>query len=169
MTPFALDLDLRSPGAVVLRLTDAGGPLGRSRQFVVRPQPRVLKVLQLGPVSEPLTRALRAVAKVELFAADALPADTAAFDLVVVNGIEVAHMPATNVLWLGAGHAAGEAGAAARVPPQTGGWQADHLAVRFGRLGGDPDRPCLRVFAAARRHVPSWRRAALPWWRRGPR
>ena len=142
--PFALALDLRSPSAVVLRLTDASGPLGRSRQFVVRPQPRVLKVLQLGPVSEPLTRALRAAAEVELFAADALPADTAAFDLVVVNGIKVARPPATNVLWLGAGHAAGEASGAARAPPQTGGWQADHplsgsvawAGIRIGRAYG---------------------------------
>jgi hypothetical protein len=162
VTPFALALDLRSPSAVVLRLTDAGGLLGRSRQFVVRPQPRVLKVLQLGPVSAPLTRALRAAAEVELFAADALPADAAAFDLVVVNGIEVARRPATNVLWLGAGYAAGEAGGAARAPPQT-----IRCPVRSpGRESGSVAPTGFHRCAAA---PPSWRRAAPLCWRHGPR
>src|SRR5262249_1718370 len=47
-TAFALDLDLRGPSAVVLRLPDDDGPADNAVQFVVRPKPRVLKILQLG-------------------------------------------------------------------------------------------------------------------------
>ena len=123
---FALDLDLRVPSAVVLQLPNDEGPQDNSVQFVVYPTPRVLKILQLGAASEPLTRALKAAAEVEVFAADALPADISAFDLVVANGIELARRPATNVLWLGAARVAGEAGSRPRGPTQPALWQTDH-------------------------------------------
>jgi hypothetical protein len=125
-TKFALDLDLRVPSAVVLRLPDDSGPQDNSVHFVVHPKPRVLKILQLGTVSEPLTRALKAAAEVELFAADALPADIATFDLVVANGIEIARHPATNILWLGTARVSGEAGGTPRGAMQPTLWQADH-------------------------------------------
>jgi hypothetical protein len=107
-TAFSLDLNLQVPGAVVLRLADDDGPQDNTVQFVVRPTPRMLKILMLGAADEPLVRAFRAVADVDLVAADTLPADVSTFDLVVVNGIETAGRPATNVLWLGSAHVAGE-------------------------------------------------------------
>ena len=61
-TPFGLDLDLRMPGAVVLRLPDDSGPHDNAVQFVVHPKPHALRILQLGAVSEPLMRALAAAA-----------------------------------------------------------------------------------------------------------
>ena len=82
---FALDLDVKVPSVVVLRLPEDSGPHDNAVNFVARPKPRALKILQLGAVSEPLTRALKAAAEIELFAADTLPADVGAFDLVVVN------------------------------------------------------------------------------------
>jgi len=124
---FTLDLDLRGPSIVVLRLPDDLGPQDNSVHFVVRPKPRVLKILQLGAVSEPLTRALKAVAEIELFAADTLPANVSAFDLVVANGIEIARRPATNVLWLGSARVAGESGSEAHGMAQPTLWQSDHL------------------------------------------
>jgi von Willebrand factor type A domain/Aerotolerance regulator N-terminal len=127
---FRLDLDLRVPGAVVLRLPDDSDPHDNSLHFVVRPKPRVLKILQLGPVSEPLARALRAAAEIELFAADMLPADVSAFDLVLVNGIEIARHPETNVLWLGAARESGEPGGQPRGAVQPTSWKTDHPLSR---------------------------------------
>jgi uncharacterized membrane protein len=123
---FTLDLDLKGPSVIVLRLPDDGGPQDNSVHFVVHPKPRVLKILQLGAASEPLTRALKAAAEIELFAADALPADVSAFDLVVANGVEIARRPATNVLWLGAARVAGEPGGQPRGATQPILGQADH-------------------------------------------
>src|SRR6266852_2185036 len=127
---FALDLDLRVPSVVVLRLPDDSGPHDNAVNFVVRPKPRVLKVLQLGAASEPLTRALRAAAEIELFAADTLPADVGAFDLVVVKGIEITRHPETNVLWLGAARAAGESAGQPRGGAQPTRWESDHPRSR---------------------------------------
>src|SRR5205085_4130608 len=120
--PFALDFELPVAGAVVLRLPDDSGPHGNAGQFVVRPKPRALKILQVGAVSEPLTRALKAAAEVELYAADSVPADAAAFDLVVANGIELTRPPVTNVLWLGSAHVSGDAGAQAVTSASPSGW-----------------------------------------------
>jgi uncharacterized membrane protein len=125
-TTFALDLELRVAAAVVLRLPDDSGPQDNAVQFVVRPKPRALKVLQLGAASEPLARALKAAAEVELYAADAAPADATAFDLVIVNGIAVARPVGTNVLWLGAAHASGEAAGPEDAATSPTGWLADH-------------------------------------------
>src|SRR5262249_25035726 len=105
---FALELEVRVAGAIILRLPDHSGPHDTAVQFVVRPKPRVLKILKLGAVSEPLTRALKAAAEVELYAADTPPADTSTFDLVVANGIELARVPGTNVLWLGSARSSAE-------------------------------------------------------------
>jgi uncharacterized protein YegL len=124
--PFALDLEVPLGGAVVLRLPHDSGPQDDSAQFVIRAKPRTLKILQLGGVSEPLTRALRAAAEVELFAADSPPADTSMFDLVVVNGIELAHPPETNVLWLGSARHSTEPGSQVMATVSPGGWLADH-------------------------------------------
>jgi Mg-chelatase subunit ChlD/uncharacterized membrane protein len=127
---FTLDLDLRAPSAVVLRLPDDSGPHDNSAHFVVRPKPRVLKVLQLGPLSEPLARAFRATAEIELFASDTLPADASTFDLVVANGIEIARHPQTNVLWLGTARVSGESGGQLRGSVQPTLWQSDHPLSR---------------------------------------
>jgi Mg-chelatase subunit ChlD len=127
---FALDLDVRVASVVVLRLPNDSGPHDNAANFVVHPKPRVLNVLQLGAVNEPLTRALKAAAEIELFAADTLPADVSAFDLVVVNGIEIARHPKTNVLWLGAARAAGEPGGQLRGGAQPAQWQSEHPLSR---------------------------------------
>jgi uncharacterized protein YegL len=125
-TSFALELELRGAGAIILRLPDDGGLRDIAVQFVVRPEPRVLKILQLGTVSEPLSRALKAATEVELYAADAPPADTSAYDLVVVNGIELARPPGTNVLWLGSARSSGEVNGRAFAATSPSGWLADH-------------------------------------------
>jgi uncharacterized membrane protein len=127
---FALDLELKVPSAVVLRLPADDGPQDNSVQFMMRPTPRALKILQLGAVSEPLVRALKSAADVELFSADALPADTSAFDLVVANGVEVARRPATNILWLGPAHVAGDADGRSRSPIAPTLWNGDHPLAR---------------------------------------
>ncbi len=100
---FALDLELRVPSVVVLRLPDDSGPHDNAVNFVVRPKPRVLKVLQLGAVNEPLTRALKAAAEIELFAADTLPGDVSAFDLVGAQPTrwQSDHPLSRSILWSG--------------------------------------------------------------------
>src|SRR5262249_39950111 len=55
---FMIDLELPLGGAVVLQLPHENGQHDVTAQFVVRPKPRVLKVLQIGDISEPLARAL---------------------------------------------------------------------------------------------------------------
>jgi Mg-chelatase subunit ChlD len=156
-TPFALDLDLRASSAVVLRLPDDDGPGDNAVQFVVRPKPRALKVLQLGAASEPLARALKAAADVELYAADALPADVATFDLVVANGVEIADHPATNTLWLGSAHASSEAAGTPRRVDEPSVWDADHplsrsvawSVIRPGRAFAFSPLPGAAVLAEA--------------------
>jgi uncharacterized protein YegL len=123
---FTLELELRVAGAIILRLPDESGLRGTAVQFVVRPKPRALKILQLGAVSEPLTRAFKAATEVELSVADIPPADTSAFDLVVVNGIELARPPGTNVLWLGSARSSAEVNGRAVAATSPSGWLADH-------------------------------------------
>jgi Mg-chelatase subunit ChlD len=129
-TTFAIDLDVKVAAAIVLRLDDDDGLQDNAVQFIVRPKPRILRILELGPVSEALNRALRAAGHVELLSADAMPADTSVFDLVVVNGIEVAGRPATNALWLASAHSGGESpvGPGAAAAPAL--WQGDHPLSR---------------------------------------
>ena len=123
---FTLDLDLRTPGAVVLRLPDDGTPQDNAVQFVVRPEPRTLKILLLGGASEPLARALKAAADVDLYMADAPPVDTTAFDLIIVNGVELVRPAGTNLLWLGAARLAGEARGQSFAAASGSSWLADH-------------------------------------------
>src|SRR5262252_82054 len=123
---FALDLDLRVPSAVTLRLSEDAGRHDNAIHYIVRPKPRVLKILQLGAVSEPLIRALKSAAEIELFAADTLPPDVSAFDLVVANGVEIARRPATNILWLGTGRVSSETAGQMHVITQPILWQSDH-------------------------------------------
>jgi von Willebrand factor type A domain/Aerotolerance regulator N-terminal len=146
---FALDFDLRVSGLVTLRLPEDDSPNDNAVHFVTRLKPRTVRVLQLGAVSEPLTRALRAAADVELFAADALPSDTGGFDLVVVNGAEVPRHPATNVLWLGAARTAGGAAGRPLASTQPTLWKSEHplsqsiswSAIRAGTTYGFPNLP----------------------------
>jgi von Willebrand factor type A domain/Aerotolerance regulator N-terminal len=129
-TAFALDLDLRGPSAVVLRLPDDDGPADNAVQFVVRPKPRALKILQLGAENAALARALKAAAEVELYAADRVPSDVSTFDLVVANAVEIAGHPATNMLWLGSAHETGETPGVPRRIAEPALWTNDHPLLR---------------------------------------
>src|SRR5262249_21670009 len=73
---------------------------------------------------------------IELFAADTLPADVGAFDLVMVNGIEIARHPETNVLWLGTARAAGESPGQPRGGAQPVGGESHHPLSRSGLWSG---------------------------------
>jgi hypothetical protein len=134
-TTFAIDLDVKVAAAIVLRLDDDDGPQDNAVQFIVRPKPRILRILELGPASEALNRALRASGPVELLSADAMPADTTAFDLVVVNGIEAAGRPATNTLWIGAARAAGEGPAGLRLSKVAGRGRGRRIRGRAAGRG----------------------------------
>ena len=129
-TAFALDLDLRGPSAVVLRLPDDDGPADNAVQFVIRPKPRALKILQLGAENATLARALKAAADVELYAADRVPSDVSTFDLVVANGVEVTGHPATNMLWLGSAHESAETLGVPRRIAEPALWTNDHPLLR---------------------------------------
>ncbi|MCC6981941.1 MAG: VWA domain-containing protein, partial [Bauldia sp.] len=136
--PFRLDLNLPGAGILALELPADVAPHDNQLRFVVSPAPRKAQVLHLGPPNEALVRALLASGAVDIFEADALPADDGSFDLVVVDGVAVDRPPATNALYLGAAHVAGEAAPTGIADPVPSHWQAEHIlshAVAWSELG----------------------------------
>jgi len=109
----AFDFELELPGAglLELRLPDDALAYDNQTRFALEAAPRLVRVLQLGPDNPPLRRALEAVGGVEVSRADALPATSADFDLVVVDRVTVPRHPGTHTLWLGGASLPGE------VPP----------------------------------------------------
>jgi len=93
----------RFPGAgdVLLRLPSDAGPSDNELHFALEDEPPRLSVLLVGRHDEHLVRAFSAMEFVELAAAASLPRSEAAFDLVVVNDVEVDRPPSVSTLWLG--------------------------------------------------------------------
>jgi len=90
------------PGATRTLELSVGGAVAA---FVLHPEPAPLRVLYLGPAGAPVARALAALPHVvleRLSDSDALPADAAEYDLVVLDGAVVTAAPATSTWWLGA-------------------------------------------------------------------
>lgn len=101
---FALELELPGPGRLELRLPGDAVAHDDRVDFGLLAAERTARVLLVGPDDPPLQRALEAVGGVELFRADALPETSASFDLVIVDGVQVARHPGTHTVWLaGAG------------------------------------------------------------------
>ncbi|MCC6312959.1 MAG: VWA domain-containing protein [Thermomicrobiales bacterium] len=125
-TPFSFDLNLPQAGAIAIELPADTMPANDAAFFVVTPEPRTVRVLRVGGENPELDAALSAIDGVTLFAAATLPADADAYDLVIVDGVTVAGRPATNVLWLGAGHPAGGDAPVAAGAVEASRWRDDH-------------------------------------------
>jgi Mg-chelatase subunit ChlD len=123
---FRLDLDLPGAGILALTLPDDAAPHDNVWRFVLREAPRKAAVLHLGAANAALNRALLASGAVDLFEADALPADDGRFDLVVVDGVVVDRHPATNTLFLGAGRVASEPTPTGIADPVPSHWLSGH-------------------------------------------
>lgn len=106
---FDFEVELPGPGLLELRLPDDTLASDNRAQVVLRAAPRTVRVLHVGPDNPPLRRALGAVGGVEVSRAAALPAESAAFDLVVVDRVTVPRHPGTHTLWLGGASLPGEA------------------------------------------------------------
>ncbi len=120
---FEIPLDLPGPGELEVR-GPSGDRLAADDRAVLVLRPEPVRVAVVGPREPALLRALAAVGDLDVFAADTVPDPeaAAAFDLVVVTG-DVAGVPATSTLWLGAvpdGVAAAEARSAPLPPLRIG-------------------------------------------------
>lgn len=127
---FEAELTLPGAGTLILLLPEDSGPHDNAVTFVLRDTPRLIRVLLLGDQNPDLVRALGAVPFVDLLASDVLPADDAAFDLVVVNDVALDRRPGTNVLWLGRGGIAGDPEPPLVADPTLVGWNADRVLSR---------------------------------------
>lgn len=97
---FELFFSLPGSGVIELRLPPDALEADNRAFFVLRDQPRSLRVLHLGQANPVLERALKAIAGLEVSNAAALPADSQLYDLVVVDKIKLGEAPKTNTLWI---------------------------------------------------------------------
>jgi len=101
------DLELPGPGVVRASLAPDANPFDNALYFITGTPDPEFAVLYLGQGTSPVLRALQGVEGAAIYQAQALPAETAAYDLVVVDNLDVPSPPQTNVLWLGAATLAG--------------------------------------------------------------
>ncbi len=123
---FKFDLDLPGAGILAIEVPADLANHDDRLSFIVLGEPTIARVLHLGPPNPALERALLASGVVELFAADALPADDNSFDLVVVDNVALSRHPATNTLFLGGGRITGEPEPAGIANPVPSHWRTDH-------------------------------------------
>lgn len=97
----SLDFALPGPGIVSLSLGDDAKAYDNTLRYITAEGPQTLDVLYVGSGEQPLLLALRAVEGVSIYQADGLPDDLGQFGLVVVDGVQVARQPETNVVWIG--------------------------------------------------------------------
>ncbi len=142
--PFELDLELPGVGLLELRLPDDALAADNSRWLWLGTEPRTVRVLHLGPPNPPLERALEAIDDLELFLADALPSNSAEFDLVVVDRVQPQRHPGTHTLWLGGALPDGESASPLGAVQPTG-WRGSHpLASSVDWSAVDPG-PAFRA------------------------
>lgn len=122
------DLEVELPGAGVLEIHLPDDVLHQDNRasFVVFNEPRTVRVLHVGPDNLPLQQALEAVSHVELSRADSLPDTSGAYDLVVVDRVQVSRHPGTHTLWLGTVPPDQDLAVPALTNADPSGWQTDH-------------------------------------------
>lgn len=116
------ELDLPGPGVISVTLAADGNPADDRAWVVTQAGPKPIRVLYVGDGGQPLVSALKAVDGTEIYQAEGLPADVAAFDLVVVDNRHVSRVPETNVLWVGDAGVEGETLAAVPSVPPSAAW-----------------------------------------------
>jgi uncharacterized membrane protein len=138
---FSMALDLPGPGLLEVRTPPGDHIPGDDRVAFVLDEPVEVSVLRVGGDNPSLDRAIRSVADVALYRSADLPADTRAFDLVIVDGVDTNTVPATSTLWIGAAPPGVWAGDVTRAPDVTS-WAPDHP------LAADADWSALSVDGA---------------------
>lgn len=135
------DFDVTVPGAGLLELRLPDDVLDHDNVATFRLLERVrsARVLYLSSdidtrvvAAEPssLLRALRSVPHVEVDEAEALPANSESYDLVVLDNVRVPRHPGTHTLWVGVARHDGESTPDVLADPTPSGWPDRHpLAV----------------------------------------
>lgn len=130
---FSLPVDLPGDGILELRLPGTDHLPSDDRVAIRVASTREVAALLLGPDNPALDRALLAIPGLALYRADGLPADTAAFDLVVVDRVELDRVPATSTLWVASappGLRAVDAPSVSDVVARPDAWRPDHPLTR---------------------------------------
>lgn len=130
--PATFDIELALPGSGVLEARLPDDHLGwDNRAYVVLFQEAPVRVLVVGSPNPLLERALRAVPGVEVAWAEALPALSGPYDLVIVNDTPVATRPNTHTWWIGRSPYAESAAGIDLNDPAPTGWQTSHPLARW--------------------------------------
>lgn len=98
---FSIPLELPGPGVVSVSVSSDANPSHDTAWFVTAPAPKPVRVLYIGDGGQPLLTAIAAVEGTEIYEAGGLPADSASYDLVVVDNTRIARQPEGNVVWIG--------------------------------------------------------------------
>ncbi len=115
---FSIPLELPGPGVVSVSVSPDANPSRNTAWFVTAPAPKPIRVLYVGEGGQPVLNAIAAVEGTEIYEAAGLPADSASYDLVVVDNERIARAPDGNVVWIGdAGVGEAEIAAAGALVP----------------------------------------------------
>lgn len=138
---FSAELEFPGPGLIELRLPDDAVEFD-NRYFAHNHDQSVPRALYVGSIDGPFVRALGSVDGLELFLSDGLPEDSAFYDLVVVDSVQVPRHPGANTLWLGDAHVAEDASPSDVDATRASAWDEDHplsesvdwSAIRFSHV-----------------------------------
>lgn len=130
---FSFPVDLPGDGVLELRLPGTDHFPSDDSVAVRVASTREAAALLVGPDNPALERALLAVPGLALYRADEPPPDTSAFDLVVVDRVELSRAPETSTLWLASappGLSPGGGPEVGAAPTHPDGWRSDHALTR---------------------------------------
>lgn len=126
---FQTELKLPAPGTLEVRLPKDDLASDNHAYFVLRPAPRQIKVLEVGPGDGALERALTSISDVKVYRAPALPRSVSDYALVVIDGVHVDRRPNTSTWWLDAPPPGVTFGAPVSAPTATS-WLSAHPLSR---------------------------------------
>jgi uncharacterized membrane protein len=130
---FSFPVDLPGDGVLELRLPGTDHLPSDDTVAVRVASTREAAALLIGPDNPALERALLAIPGLALYRADEPPSDTSAFDLVIVDRVELSRAPGTSTLWLATsppGLSAGAGAGLGAAPAHPDGWRSDHALTR---------------------------------------
>ena len=130
---FSFPVDLPGDGVLELRLPGTDHLPSDDGVAVRVASTREAAALLIGPDNPALERALLAVPGLALYRTDELPSDASAFDLVVVDRVELSRTPEASTLWLASappGLSSGGGPGVGAAPTHPDGWRSDHALTR---------------------------------------
>jgi uncharacterized protein YegL len=136
---FSIAIDLPGPGLLEIRTPPGDGLDSDDRAAFVLGERREIAVLRVGPENDPLDLALQSVPNVALYRSLVPPPpDTLAFDLVIIDRVEMERVPETSTAWIGVAPP-GVPTAEELDSPRVTSWRTTH------ELGHDVDWAALRL------------------------